>query len=138
MFQRSHIEKLLRLNGIEPPAKNEDIKSILISAKWHEDDIEAAITVMQEDPESHETHVDSIHKVFRTDERLRPETVSALLGIQMDMTSSDVDVSRSGAKGGMSMSQMTVIALSSLILSLIFVLAAMWHLQMGLFHQTLL
>lgn len=138
MFQKSHIEKLLRLNGVKPPVQNEEIKAVLISAKWHKDDIDAAILVMQEDSLTHKTHVDSIHKVFRSDERLRPETVSSLLGIQMDMTSADIAVGRLGSKNTMSMSQMTVIALSSLILSLIFVLAAMWHLQMGLFHQALL
>lgn len=136
MFERSHIEKLLKVNGVVPPASDETIKSVLLSAQWHEDDVEAAIFVLKENNENHETHVDAIHKVFRSDDRLSPDVISSMLGLEFTVPATDVTLRRRRARGAMSASQMMTVAVSSLILSLIFVFAAMWYLEMGLFHQT--
>jgi hypothetical protein len=137
MFEKSHIEKFLRINGVPPDAPDDVIKSVLISAQWHEEDVEAAVLVLRENPKSHETRVDSLHKVFRSDDRLRPETISSLLGIEMDLTSKDIDIRRKRSRQTLRPKQMVQMALISLILSLIFVFAAMWYLKTGLFHQTL-
>ena len=137
MFKKDHIEKMLRLNGVSVDDPDDVIKSVLISAQWHEDDVEAAVLVLRENKENHETHVDSLHKVFRSDERLRPETISSLLGIEMDLSSKDLEVRRKRVQRSLGPSQVMIMALISLILSLIFVFAAMWYLETGLFHQTL-
>jgi hypothetical protein len=138
MFQRDHVEKLLRLNGVASTSSDEEIKSILISAQWHKDDVEAAVLVLRENKVDHQTHVDSIHKVFRSDERLRPETISSLLGIDMEITSNDISLSRKRNSGAMTPIQVMQIVIISLVLSLIFVFTAMWYLRMGMFHHTLL
>jgi len=137
MFKKEHIEKMLRLNGVSLDDPDDVIKSVLISAQWHEDDVEAAVLVLRENKDSHETHVDSLHKVFRSDERLRPETISSLLGIEMDLSSKDIEVRRKRARRALMPSQVLVMAVISLVLSLIFVFAVMWYLETGLFHQTL-
>lgn len=137
MFQRDQIEKLLSLNGVHTTASDDEIKSVLFSARWHKDDVEAAMMVLRENKVTHETHVDSLHKVFRSDDRLRPETVSALLGIEMNVSSEELSGSHGRRRRGLSSSQFMNIALVSLALSVIFVLSSMWFLQMGLFHQTL-
>lgn len=137
MFKKEHIEKMLRLNGVSLDDPDDVIKSVLISAQWHEDDVEAAVLVLRENKDSHETHVDSLHKVFRSDERLRPETISSLLGIEMDLSSKDIEVRRKRARPALMPSQVLVMAVISLVLSLIFVFAVMWYLETGLFHQTL-
>ena len=137
MFKKEHIEKMLRLNGVSLDDPDDVIKSVLISAQWHEDDVEAAVLVLRENKDSHETHVDSLHKVFRSDERLRPETISSLLGIEMDLSSKDIEVRRKRVHQPLMPSQVLVMAVISLVLSLIFVFAAMWYLETGLFHQTL-
>lgn len=138
MFQRDHIERLLKLNGVSTTDSDEEIKSVLISAQWHKDDVEAAFLVLRENVNDHKTHVDSLHKIFRSDERLRPETISSLLGIDMDITSKDIERRHKIDNGTMTASQVMQISLVSLGLSLIFVFAAMWYLQIGLFHQTIL
>ncbi len=137
MFKKEHIEKMLRLNGVSLDDPDDVIKSVLISAQWHEDDVEAAVLVLRENKDSHETHVDSLHKVFRSDERLRPETISSLLGIEMDLSSKDIEVRRKRARPALMPSQVLVMTVISLVLSLIFVFAVMWYLETGLFHQTL-
>ncbi len=137
MFQRDQIEKLLSLNGVHTTASDDEIKSVLFSARWHKDDVEAAMMVLRENKITHETHVDSLHKVFRSDERLRPETVSALLGIEMEVTSDELTGTRGLPRAGLSSGQFMSIALVSLALSVIFVLSSMWFLEMGFFHRTL-
>ena len=137
MFKKEHIEKMLRLNGVSLDDPDDVIKSVLISAQWHEDDVEAAVLVLRENKDSHETHTDSLHKVFRSDERFRPETISSLLGIEMDLSSKDIEVRRKRARPALMPSQVLVMTVISLVLSLIFVFAVMWYLETGLFHQTL-
>ncbi len=136
MFDRAQIEKLLLLNGVDTAATDDEIKSVLMSARWHKDDVEAAILVLRENRKTHETHVDSLHKVFRTDDRLRPETVSALLGIEMRIAPEDVAVRRKRNRS-LSAGQMMSIGFVSLTLSFIFVMAAMWYLETGVFHQAM-
>lgn len=136
MFEREHLERFLKLNGVEPSAPDEQIKSVLISARWHENDVEAALLVLKENTKSHQTHVDSLHKVFRSDDRLRPETISALLGIDVDIPSDEVQHSKR-MRNFVSAQQMMQIGLVSLSVSVVFVLASMWYLQMGIFHIAL-
>ncbi len=133
MFERAHIEKFLKLNGVEPSAPDEEIKSVLISARWHQNDVETALLILRENTHNHETHVDTLRRVFRSDEHLQPETISALLGIDVHIPSDDIDHKRF-SHSRMSARQMMQIGLVSLSVSVVFVLASMWYLQMGVFH----
>jgi len=136
MIDRNQIAKILRLNGINIEAPAEEIKSILISAKWHEDDVETALTVLREDPDDHEEHVETVHKVFRSDEKLSPETISALLGVDVEMSSSDIELHHKRAKGQLTAGLAIHILMISLVLSTVFIFGSMWLLKVGFFHQT--
>jgi len=138
MIQREQIEKMLRVNGVSPTDSEDEIKSVLISAQWHKNDVEAAILVLRENKTDHKTHVDSLHKIFRSDDRLSPEAVTSLLGIEMNMTSKDIKKRHKRERGGMTPFQMLKVTIVSLILSFLFVYAAMWYLHIGMFHQTVL
>ncbi|MAZ30302.1 hypothetical protein CL655_03400 [bacterium] len=131
MIKKDVVERYLRANGVHPTAPDEQIKEVLFSAKWHEDDIDTALMVLREDPATHETHVDSLHKVFHSDERLQPETISALLGIEVDIKPPE-ERQRSNRVATSSVMTMTVVALS---LSFVFVMTAMWYLKMGIFYS---
>ncbi len=135
MFERAHIEKLLKLNGVEATAPDEEIKSVLLSARWHKNDVETALLVLRENTTSHESHVDSLHKVFRSDDSLKPETITALLGIDSHLAKGSLETRNMTPR--ISAGQILQIGLLSLSLSLIFILASMWFLQMGIFHPTL-
>lgn len=138
MFQRQDIERFLKINGVSLEDTDEEIKSVLISAQWHKHDVEAAVLVLRENKKDHQTHVDSLHKVFRTDERMSPETISSLLGIEMNITSAEVIRRHSKASRRIQPSQVLLIACMALALSLVFLFASMRYLEMGLFHKTLL
>ncbi len=132
MLEKAVIERLLITNGVDPNGPDEEIKSVLFSAKWHEDDIETALLVLRENTETHQKRVDSLHKVFRTDDKLSPETISALLGIDVDIPV-ERD-SRRAKKSSASAKEMMNITFISLTLSVIFALTAMWYLKMGPFY----
>jgi len=109
-----------------------------VSANWHHDDVETALMVLRENTVSHETHVDTLHKIFRSDERLKPETISSLLGIDMDISSKDIELKRKLAKGRFTMGLVVQIFLVSLFFAVVIMLSSMWLLEFGIFHQTVM
>jgi hypothetical protein len=93
MIEKQHIESFLKANGVKPTASDEEIRSVLISARWENKEIDTALIVLKENLISHETHVDTLHKVFNTDSRLNSAEISALLGIHVTIAPEDVTTS---------------------------------------------
>ena len=114
MIERSALEHILAANGIAATSPDEQIKSVLVEANWHQDDVDTALTVLRENVETHEQKVDSLHKIFRTDQRLKPETISALLGIDVEVPPS-VHSQRPEVKRYNQAAQMMNIGLFSLV-----------------------
>jgi hypothetical protein len=137
MLDRAHIEKLLKLNGVEPTAPDEEIKSVLVGARWHKNDVETALMVLRENKDSHETHVDTLHKVFSSDDQLKPQTISALLGIEVTVAKDSLEINRKKMTPTVTFGQMVQIFFVSASASLICILASMWYMQMGIFHITM-
>lgn len=133
MIERSHVERLLRLNGVEATAPDEEIKSILVSARWHKNDVETALMVLRENTVSHQTHVDTLHKVFQSDDSLKPETISALLGIDVDIAKDAISQKRSG-RPTMSVGQAFQIGCVSAGIAFVLFIASMWYFEMGIFY----
>jgi hypothetical protein len=137
MIDKHHVEELLRLNGVKATAPDEDIKSVLISARWHEQDVETALMVLRENKETHQTHVERLNKVFTSDDRLQPELISSLLGVDVDLSHLNHAGINHKPRRTVSLGQAVQIGLISMALSLFFVIGAMWYLDMGLFHFTM-
>jgi hypothetical protein len=137
MIDRAHLERLLQINGVSPTDPDEEITSILISARWHQDDVKTALTILRENPQTHEAHIDTIHDIFRSDSKLRPETISALLGVDVQIDPEAIEKSSLPRKimdeAGLALN----IGVVSLSVSLIFLLCAMWFMHMGIFHAAL-
>ena len=93
MIEKQHIEAFLKANGVKPTASDEEIRSVLISARWEHQEIDTALIVLKENIVSHETHVDTLHKVFNSDNRLDSAEISALLGIEVTLSNKDVNLS---------------------------------------------
>ncbi len=134
MLERSHIEQLLRINGAGISSPDEEIRSVLLGARWHQKDVETALLVLRENTKSHETHVDSLHKIFRTDDHLRPETISSLLGIDVAIPRSQVTKNVAKRQRNLTTAQVIQISLLSLCFAALFVFGSMYYLHMGLFH----
>ena len=133
MIDRKHIEHILKLNGISPTAPEEEIRSVLISAKWDHDEVETALTVLRENPKTKDSRVDTLRNVFQNDARLSPEAIESLLGIDVEMTSEDIQV-RQSRRGQISFWQVMVIVFYGSLLAFGSILTVMYVQQFGPFH----
>ena len=91
MLEKRNIEAFLKVNGLPPTAKDEEIREILLSARWNNNEVDTALMVLKENVVSSETHIDTLHKVFNSDNKLNPAEISSLLGIDVALTNSDVN-----------------------------------------------
>lgn len=135
MIEKRNIEAFLKVNGIPPTAKDEEIRSVLLSARWNNNEVDTALMVLKENTKNNETHVDTLHKVFNSDDRLSSSEISKLLGI--DVTLSDQDVTDINAKHQLSKNST---ALITFILSIIIAVSSIGYLmykeKAGVFHTT--
>lgn len=133
MIEKKHVESILKANGIPPTAPDEEIRSILISARWDHNDVDTALMVLKENKESKATHVDTLHRVFHSDERLSPSDISSLLGVKVSLKDDDVEkveVKRRRIERAQTIVALTL-ALSIVLLGLTYL---MYIEQAGLFH----
>ena len=84
MIQREQIESILRINGVPENSPDEHIRAVLLSAKFHHDEVDTAIMVLRQNSKTATSKVDGLHKVFRSNETLKPEEISRLLGVEVD------------------------------------------------------
>lgn len=139
MIDKANIEQFLKINGVTPTASDQEIKSMLLSARWDDEDVDTAMLVLRENTTTHESSVDSLHKVFRSDERLTPDSVSRLLGVQMD--ASDAVFNHMQSANTSSYRQVIVLLVVIIVtaaLAIGVVVGAMWMLEVGPFHHSLL
>ncbi len=92
MVEREHIENFLRLNGIPKNSDDEVIRSALVGAKWHENDVDVALMVLRENVVEHTTNVTTLHRRLRSDRQLSPETISALLGVDVKFNKNNLSL----------------------------------------------
>lgn len=133
MIDRRHIEQILRLNGLTPTAADEEIRSVLISARWHREDVETAITVLRENVNTHKSRVDTLHDVFLTDKKLSPEAIHSLLGIDMEVNTSELETLRQSRRN-VYMWQMISIFLIATSVAAVFILFMMYSQGIGFFY----
>ena len=131
MIDKKQIESLLRINGIEKTAADEEIRSVLLSARFKNDEVETALMVLRENIDTKQTKVDGLHKVFRTDEGLKPSEISQLLGIDVEVRERVAVVSKTKEH---SLLQFILLWLTSIILAVTCILFYMYSNQMGVFH----
>lgn len=86
MINREQIESILKINGVSPAAPDEQIRSVLLSARYNKNEVDTAIMVLRENIKTNKTRVDGLHKIFRTDQALKPDEISQLLGIEVDVS----------------------------------------------------
>ncbi|MEY2664966.1 MAG: hypothetical protein RLZZ480_71 [Candidatus Parcubacteria bacterium] len=133
MFDKKHIENILRINGLATSSPDEEIRSVLLSARFNNDEVETAMMVLKENTKTNETHVDGLHKVFRTDDGLKPSEISQLLGIDVNV---DTLVARQESERKYSILQVVILWAASMIIAVTAVLLYMYSHHIGFFHPT--
>lgn len=133
------IENILRANGVSMDSGEDEIKSLLFSARWHEDDIDTALFVLRNDKDDNKQRIDAVYdEDFRLQDRMRPETISSLLGIEVD----DYDLNRKEYARGenvgtMGMMGMVFVLSAAIIFSGLVLLLFMFVFKIGVFSAAL-
>lgn len=135
MIDRQHVETLLRIQGVTPTSPDEEIRSVLMSAKFKDDEIDTAITVLRENVTDKTFKVDGLHKIFRSEEGLKSQEISSLLGIDINVDELEINNSH---RRNLGTSQYITIAVLSIIVAAICVVFVMYQNQMGPFHPPIL
>lgn len=133
MNNRKQIENILKINGVSPTAHDEEIRSILLSARFNSDEVDTALVVLRENTITNKNRVDGLHKVFRTDESLNSDEIMSLLGVDVDLEHRVMAGSK--AKDVTSMTQ-AILFLTASVIGLFAVILYMYVLKMGVFHPS--
>jgi len=133
MIKRDQIESVLKINGVQPTSPDEQIRSVLLSARYSKDEVDTAIMVLRENTRTNKTRVDGLHKVFRTNEGLRPDEISQLLGIEVNL-SERVETLDSRDNRNFSQFQHLIIGFLSLLLAVLGLLFYMYIYKIGVFY----
>jgi hypothetical protein len=133
MMDKHQLESILKINGLAPSSPDEEIRSLLLSARFNKDEIDTALLVLRENTITHEENVDGLHKVFRTDTSLKPKEISSLLGINVSL---DHKIT-AGARGReMTLFQFLLLLLLSIFLVVIVTAIYMYSNNVGAFHPS--
>lgn len=133
MLKRNDIETILQINGVSPTDSDEEIRSVLLSARYNNQEVDTAMMILRENNVTHETRVDGLHKIFRSDDSLKPEEISALLGIDVEVDQVRIKQSRHLQ---VSTAQSMLVVLFALVLALAGVFISMYVYKVGAFHPT--
>ncbi|MFT5037297.1 MAG: hypothetical protein ACI9VM_000876 [Candidatus Azotimanducaceae bacterium] len=134
MINRRYIEQLLKLNGLKPDSPDDEIKSVLVSARWHENDVETALVVLRENSGNQEQHIDTFHKTFNSDTQFSPDTLNAILGIDIEIES--ITSSRKDELKRTYKMQLVSIAALSIGIAMFFLFFVMWYMKVGVFYAS--
>src|SRR3989338_4378364 len=135
MIDRSYLERILKMNGSSPTAPDEEIRSVLISARWKKDDVESAITVLRENVNTHQSRIERVDNVFLTDKRLSPEAIHALLGIDVKVNAEDLSTLRA-RQSFMYWAQVSSIFVIAFVIAAASLLGVMYAQGVGIFHTS--
>jgi hypothetical protein len=134
MIEKKNVEAFLKVNGIPPTAKDEEIRSVLLSARWNNNEVDTALMVLKENTKTNDTHVDTLHKVFNTDDRLSSAEISSLLGIDVYLSGEDVgDINKK--RQGIEKLKTTMTLVLSLLIAFSSITYLMYREKAGFFHE---
>lgn len=131
-MEHKHLETLLRVNGLTPVSSVEEITAVLCSAKYRADEIELAIKILRNEVTTPFIEVTGLHKLFRTDETLKPKEISQLLGKDLYF---DIKINQTLKNQEVPPLQFFAITLLSIAVAAISIVFYMYTNEMGLFHQ---
>lgn len=133
MINRTQIESILKINGVTSGSPDDKIRSVLLSARYSKDEVDTAIMVLRENVKTNRTRVDGLHKIFRTEEALKPDEISQLLGIDVEISKSLVPQSKGR---DLSSFQYILVWVLSVALGVGGIILYMYLHNVGVFHSS--
>lgn len=133
MITKEEIKNILSVNGTNADSPDEDIRSILRTAQYSEEEVAEAINLLRQPALSENAREDGLHKIFRASQALNSEEVSQLLGIDMEITETVVCANK--RKGRLTSKHYSLIWGFAVLLASTGVLLYMRFLEVGPFHE---
>jgi formate-dependent nitrite reductase membrane component NrfD len=133
MLQKKDIETVLKINGIGTGATDDEIRAVLLSARYTAEEVNTALVLLHEISKSNQTRADGLHKVFRSDVCLSPAEISELLGIDVQINNYTVMRNR---KREMTLMQIFLVVLLAIGFALLGVTITMYMSKVGVFHSS--
>jgi len=119
---------------MSPSEPDDVIRSVLLSARYNDDEIDTALMVLREDTKTKQVRVEGLHKVFRTDNALKPQEISDLLGIDVNLEHYLPPIVQSRT---FVTSTLISVWILSLLLAVVGVLLYMHFNNVGIFHPSM-
>lgn len=132
MMNKNQIETILKINGASVSSPDEVIRSVLLSARYKKDEVDTAIMVLRENTKTNKTRVEGLHKIFRTDETLKPNEISQLLGIDVNINDKVEPKSKAREVNGF---QFVLIWILSVVCAVAGILIYMYLHKVGIFFE---
>lgn len=117
MIEREQIITLLEIHGMSVRSTDDEIRAVLSSAEYHSDEIENAILSLRTDPATAslaDTKKQGLYKIFYSDQGLKPNEVSTLLGIDVEVSQLNLNSSTLRPKKSTFLINFLIIGLSTL------------------------
>lgn len=134
MISREQVEALLKINGLPVDAPDDYVRTVLLSARYSQDEVEAAIHELRSKNKPLDTGLDpNKHKVFRSDQTLHPKEISDLLGIEVDASQFVNKYQRSRTYANL---QFIAVWVFSFVFAAAGIMLFMYMNQVGWFHPT--
>jgi hypothetical protein len=84
-MNKNQLKAILKINGCDECQSDEEIRAILLGARYSPEEIDNALVVLHAQDVPQPIRSDGLHKVFYSDGRLRPQEIAGLLGIEVDV-----------------------------------------------------
>jgi hypothetical protein len=133
MFDRIHIERVLKINGVDVTASDEEVRAVLLGARYSEQEVETAIAVLRSSTESGVKGTESLNKLIRTDSSLNAKEISKLLGIDIALPHASSRSTKTSERS-MSIGHHVVIWSLAIIITILGIGLSMYALEFGFFH----
>jgi predicted transcriptional regulator len=134
-MNRHQLLSILKINGYDLSATDEEIRAVLNHAKYSESEIETALQILREQPMVEAGRVDGLHRIFYTDGSLRPNEISSLLGVDMNL---NMPISRWTKSDNLTLREVLTIVIGSVAIATMTILTYMFLAGVGLFHNPVL
>jgi len=134
-MERNHLEELLHVNGFSCDAAEDDIRNVLLSASYTNEEIDKALLTLTEEkhPEIPTTSEgEGNRKLFRSGERLQPAEISQLLGV--DVMVNEVVFTDDSAPQKFPLARVVMLGLTSAVVAGVVLMGYMYSQRIGIFH----
>lgn len=132
-MNKREIETILKINGFDTSATEDQVRAVLLSARYTEDEVNVAISTLRGPSIKAFEKNSSLQNIFYADKRLHAGEISKLLGVDVEI---NTPISRRSSRSTVSLVQFILVWFFSVVFAVSGILFYMYINEIGLFHST--